>query len=249
MIFSIALNGYDLVFSRLPQTHRYYAERIGCCYHLVNRPKFSTMGRECAWLKIILLLSALRQGLKKVLFIDADVEVRSGSPSIFEHVHPRCDLFMANGFSGRPNSGVILAGQGAEEILLDALRRRKLPVSLEDEVGWGENAQMIAAAKRYPRFGLLQPEWNNNRDPAMRDYFRHYSDGPMRSAYHFDFSERLARRGSTYVLRAGRTLRLPEETLDSLALRVVRRYPVFGTVASMRALLADAAPIEPPRVL
>lgn len=246
LIFSIALNGYDHVFSRLPPTQRAYASRIGCDYVLVNSPAFSTMGRECAWLKVVLLVAALRQCRGKVLFIDADVEVRCDAPSIFGEYLDPYDLYMAHGFSGRPNSGVILAGESAVSILLDILRRRRLALSPEDDVGWGENGHMIAAAKTYPKFGLLGPEWNNNRDPSMHDHFRHYSDGPMRSAYGFDFRERLARRLTTYVLRAGRTLGMPDESLDSLALRVVRRYPVFGTVDSMRALLAEAAPIKRP---
>ena len=57
------------------------------------------------------------------------------------------------------------------------------PLPPEDDVGWGENGHIIHFAKDSPLLEIIPPQWNNNHDPALADYLRHYSAGPMRPLY------------------------------------------------------------------
>jgi hypothetical protein len=57
------------------------------------------------------------------------------------------------------------------------------PLPPEDDVGWGENGHIIHFAKNSPLLEIIPPQWNNNHDPALADYLRHYSAGPMRPLY------------------------------------------------------------------
>ena len=73
------------------------------------------------------------------------------------------------------------------------------PVPPEDNVGWGENGHVIHYVKTFPGLKILGTEWNNNQNPALRDYIRHYSAGPMRQYYSFTASEKvIANAGSLY---------------------------------------------------
>lgn len=247
LCFTVALNLFDRRFSRLNHSRQNYARRFKFEYVCVNKPFFTTLGHSTKWMKVVLTLAALKEGFSEVLFLDGDVECRDCSPNIFLDLNENKTFFMANGFSGRPNAGVVVVRRGAENVLIEILRNRLNPVPREDRVrDDGENGHMIFASKNYEGFSLLDQKWNNNAFVDADDYFRHYSAGPMRETYQFDWKERLAARTSAYFVRSARLLRIEPESLDSLALRVVRRYPVFGTVDSMRALLAEAAPIKRP---
>lgn len=185
LVFSMAFNGYQYFFRKSIETHRVYARTHGFEYAFIDRPRVTRLMLECAWLKLPLILSALARGYKWVLFVDADAEFRPGCPSIVSVVEPNKSVFMVNGHSGRVNSGVILVRNTPDTLEMFAKTLRGFDSTLppEDFVGWGENGHVIHYTKHFDGLHILPAQWNNNRDPAMQDYIRHYSDGVMRNLY------------------------------------------------------------------
>ncbi|MFQ3288857.1 MAG: hypothetical protein ACI93V_001077, partial [Alteromonadaceae bacterium] len=67
LIFSIALNGYQLLYRHCINSHRAYAKKYGYEYLVISRPYFTALGVECCWLKLTLMLEALKAGSDTVL--------------------------------------------------------------------------------------------------------------------------------------------------------------------------------------
>ncbi len=59
LVFSVAVNGYHWRYRRLLDSQRQYALRHGYTYLLIDRPLFSLLGEETAWLKLPAALVAL----------------------------------------------------------------------------------------------------------------------------------------------------------------------------------------------
>ncbi len=185
LIFSIAMNGYYWEYKKNLQTQAAYAMRHGYRYVVIDRPQISLLGMECAWLKVALMSEALKAGYDWVMFVDADAEIKPSAPAI-ESL--RCEgksIYLAKGFSGRVNSGVLIASRAeASEAFFDqVLAEHAKALPPEDDVGWGENGHIIHFAKKNPAVKLISARWNNNRDPYLRDHIRHYSAGPLRAYY------------------------------------------------------------------
>ncbi len=193
LVFSIAFNGYQWVYRRNIRSHRAYAQRHGFDYVLVQRPAVTSLLMECCWVKLPLILSAFEAGYEWVFFIDADAEIRPASPDFRSLAAPGKSLYMAHGFSGRVNSGVIIACNRADvrDLLVSVVSSFARPLPAEDEVGWGENGHVIHAAKHAPFLEVIPPAWNNNHSPGLADHVRHYSAGPLRSLYQMDRLSRL----------------------------------------------------------
>src|SRR5688500_13784664 len=80
LIFTVAQNGYAFGYSACIRSHERYAERLGCDYVCVSRPLRVKAPALAAWLKIPLLLHALKNGREWVAFLDADCMVRETAP-------------------------------------------------------------------------------------------------------------------------------------------------------------------------
>jgi hypothetical protein len=233
----MGFNGYQWAYRRNIGTHRAYAARHGYDYQCVAWPAFTRLLMECAWLKIPLLWGALRAGRPWVLYLDCDIEVKPGTPAVETLFEPGKTLYMVNGFSGRLNSGVMLARQdpALEELLRTILSNAQNPVPPEDDVGWGENGHVIHYAKNFPGLKILATAWNNNQDPALADHLRHYSAGPMRRHYRFTPLEKtMSRLGRLYLKLAAASGEPAGDDffrqLRRLLGTVHRRYPGFAPV-------------------
>ncbi|HEY8580872.1 MAG TPA: hypothetical protein VIL72_13365 [Beijerinckiaceae bacterium] len=182
LVFCVALNHYDRIYAANLRSHRGYAQRNGYSYALVREPTWATV-REAVWLKIALLEAALAAGWDWVVFVDADCEITARAPPVEDLDALDGAVFLAPGFSGAFNSGVIIArgAPAARSFFTQVLDAAGLPVPEED---WGENGHVIHFAKRCAAVTRLDRRWNNNADPDLDDYIRHYSaGGPMRALY------------------------------------------------------------------
>jgi hypothetical protein len=241
LMFSMAFNGYDLLWASCIRSQRAYAERQGYQYRFVNRPRWTSLTRECAWLKIALVIAALKRGYDWVFFIDADAEVKPNTPPIQSLEEAGKSVYLVPGWSGRPNSGVLIVKNTAEALALfeRMLANATEPVPEEDSVGWGENGHVIHFAKNQPFVKLCDRAWNNNSQPDMEDYVRHYSNGPMRDTYVptwlggalFQIEKILSRGYGRIARKTKRTLGVDRPFLDNLSAlqkRCARRFAEFN---------------------
>lgn len=189
LVMTIAINGYGLLYQRNIASQRRYAERNHYHYQAVTRPYYSPLGMEVAWLKLHLIRYAMLSGYKQVLFVDTDAYIQPQCPPLNEAVQDGYSIYAARGYSNRVNSGVLLLLSCPESIaFLDrviGMRGKAIPDS--DDVGWGENGHVIHCLKDEPKFFELSKKWNNNSDPAVADYIRHFSAGPLRQHYQFSW--------------------------------------------------------------
>lgn len=179
MVFSIAINGYDLIYSYCIESHKAYAAKHGFEY-LTIQGLVGVPAADAAWLKLALIAEMLRAGYDWVLFLDADCEVRTACVDFRSVVEDGKDLYFALGFSGRINSGVIFARrtEGVLRLIEHIIANGDSPVPKEDRAPY-ENGHVIHFAKSVPFVKIIDSQWNNNRGPRPNDYIRHYT-GPMR---------------------------------------------------------------------
>ncbi|ANL43088.1 UNVERIFIED_ORG: hypothetical protein M2312_002945 [Rhizobium esperanzae] len=228
LVISLGFNGYQWIYARNVETQRAYCVRHGFDYVMVSRPRFSNMLMECAWLKIPLITAALEAGRPWVLFLDSDVEVKVSAPSFLSNETGSSDLYLANGFSGRVNSGVIIARRSERVVSLfsEMYSNAMKPIPAEDDVGWGENGHVIHYTKRYNGLQILDARWNNNFSPTLDDYFRHYSAGPMRKFYEFTLFEKVVYRAAKIYNKYLPPNKLSfNESMDLLMNSVRAAYP------------------------
>jgi hypothetical protein len=228
LVISLGFNGYQWIYARNVLTQRAYCARHGYDYVMVSRPRFTNMLMECAWLKIPLMMAALDAGRPWVLFLDSDVEVKPHTPDILSLETDDKDLYLAKGFSGRVNSGVILARQSERLLSLFSTMYTKAldRVPEEDDVGWGENGHVIHYSKNYDGLEIIDQRWNNNFSPDLDDYFRHYSAGPMRKFYKLTNLEKLIYRISKLFNKNWPKNDLPfYESMDVLVNAARQHYP------------------------
>jgi len=245
MLFSIALNGYQWHYRSLLKSHEAYAEIHGYRHVSVTKPSMSKLGLEVAWLKISLIIEALKAGYEWVMFLDADTLVSKTTPSIENIAKKDKDIYVCRGFSGRLNSGVLIIKNtpNSLEFFDTVLKNALQPIPLEDDVGWGENGHLIHFAKRYDCFSFLDARWNNNQDPALNDFIRHFSRGPMYHLFKPKLSDYLLGKLCHFALALGRRVfklnkaksawsdaRLASDFhvyMENLTKKVLANYPSF----------------------
>ena len=229
LVFSIALNLYDTVYQANIESHRRYAARNGYHYTLVRRP-FGLTVRDSVWLKIPLLEAALNAGWDWVLFVDADCELREIAPPVSSVDCHDASVFLARGFSGNVNSGVIIAKNtsGGADFFARVWQAADTQVPEQD---WGENGHVIHFAKNFRGLSILDRRWNNNSDPQLADFIRHYSAGDcMRALYAFGWSGHAARHASRVLQKLFKSIGKTHSTslverLGELTLKVASLYP------------------------
>ena len=232
LVFSMGFNGYQWLYDRNIRSQKKYCEEHGFDFLMIEKPTFTNLYMECAWFKIPALLGALQSGRPWVLYLDADIEARPGAPSFLTLEKPDRDLYLANGFSGRVNSGMILVKNTprVQALLSETFQNALKTLPPEDDVGWGENGHIIHYAKNYPGLEIVDGRWNNNKDPELADYFRHYSAGPMRKFYHWGLREKVISKVTKSYVKHGLPTRTVQslnfyERMDSLASSVFDAYP------------------------
>lgn len=186
LIISVAMNGHQWLYRPLTDSHEQYSKAQGYHYVHVCKPTLSILGIEVAWLKISLAISALKAGYNLVALLDADTRIAQQTPALESLMQHHKHIYVANGFSGRPNTGVLILRNSTQTIdfLEEMIRIALCPMPEESNVGWGENGQFIELAKDNPIIEIIDRRWNNNASPDFDDFIRHYSAGPMRRHYH-----------------------------------------------------------------
>lgn len=187
LVFSIAFNGYDEIWRDCIVSQGEYCKRMGYTYHVVGAGVETPLNMESAWLKVPLIMAAMDSGHEWVAFLDSDVEATERAPRV-EVVHSQGkDVYLADGFSSRPNSGVILARstETSRRFFQDVLEAAGKPLRPEHVVGWGENGEIISVSSTYSGYQKIDRRWNNNSSASLDDFMRHYSAGPLRKQYKF----------------------------------------------------------------
>lgn len=188
LVFSIALKGYSKIYNDCIKSQKQYCERSGYSYILVDQAPGNLLPKEAAWLKLFLLRSALKCNYKWVAFIDADCEIREHAPPFveeFKKAKGKKVIFLAHGFSGRINSGVIFLRntKEAEDYLEQVIKNGDNEVPDEDKALY-ENGHMIHYGKRNPNVEIIDAvKWNNNFAIDKGSYIQHYSGGILREKY------------------------------------------------------------------
>jgi hypothetical protein len=246
LIFTVAQNGYDIGFSQCIRSQAAYAERLGHVYALVRRPFRVSEPALSAWLKIPLMLRALHSGYEWVAFIDADCRVRDNAPDFREVAMLGKSVYMAHGRSGRVNSGVMFARaeSSATDFFGAVLASLTAEIPHEDRKQLKyENGNVIHCARGNTSIGVMDPRWNNTSDPALPDFFRHYT-GPLRDEYRRSFL-------STCGFRLARAITRPPvaqpesrdaafvSRLEALSRKSCRLYPQFMSAPSEALTHAD----------
>jgi len=181
LMYSMAVNGYQWLYKPHFQGHARYAAKHGYRYQLVTKPGTTLLGMESAWLKLSLMLEALKAGYDWVIFVDADTDISDLTPRVELLEKDGKSLYVAKGHSGRINSGVLIVRNTLEvrhffeTVIANALK----PLPKCDDVGWGENGHIIHFAHGKNFIEYIDPRWNNNVDPNLDDYIRHYGGGPL----------------------------------------------------------------------
>jgi len=233
LIFSLALNGYELLYKSYLESHRAYASRLQCDYVSVVKPHFSSLGVECCWLKIYLLQQALNAGYQHVLFLDADALVQPDAPDIRTEFNSQKSVYLARGYSGDYNSGVILVrnDNNAKLFIQSVIQHRFL--DKKESVGWGENDSVIAVAENANYIETLSKRWNNTADEGLNDYIRHINFGPLRTSKKRNvihkFMSRFTRAlwwGAKLLPRKRREKMLNRATQTTLQ-KILKYYPQF----------------------
>ncbi len=196
LVFSIAINGYQWLYRDCIASHNRYAEVKGYHYQVVTRPHISAIGVECCWLKLTLMLAALKAGYETVLFVDADAYINAQTPDLHTVLSPSHYLYLAKSYSQRYNSGVILVKNHPQlrAWLQKVISHRHSTIKPENDVGGGENGHIIQYAKNCDFVTTLNRRWNNTYDPQLLDYIRHFSFGPLRQSVYLNLSHKLLAR-------------------------------------------------------
>jgi hypothetical protein len=141
-VFTITSHGYNIIRKDCIRSQKAYCDRHGYVYHHIHLPSTLTPDTT-AWMKLHFLRYFLNEEQKeegdkreedkkqRVMYIDADCEVRQNCPSIESLEQSGKSLFVAPGFSGRINSGVLIAYDNPKAIDLISLtidnRTKALP--------------------------------------------------------------------------------------------------------------------------
>jgi hypothetical protein len=189
LVFSIALEGFEHTFSDCIRSHMQYCKKNGYKYLLIKKSPYRLQPHEAAWLKVPLMLASLSAGSEWCFFLDADCEVRPHAPDFttyLDKIAPEHSIFMAPGFSGRINSGVIFGKNEANtlEFLSTILAHADSEVPDPEDVAPYENGHFIFWGKKNPSLYLLEHSlWNNNSNIDPDSYIQHYSRGKIRDLY------------------------------------------------------------------
>lgn len=233
LVFTVAINGYQWLYRDNLNTQKAYADKCGYDYLAVTQPTTSALGMECAWLKLALILSAFTRGYDSVLYVDADAKIADKTPDLGILLEPEKFLYMAKGYSGRVNSGVIftLKNQDVINCFSKMIENCELPVPPEDDVGWGENGHVIHYTKNQAFLKIIDSHWNNNHQLDMDDFIRHFSCGPLRGHFKSALIDRIkfsllkwACKPLQFYTKRNQCLNI---MLKQLSRRVTARYPGF----------------------
>ncbi|TCK28429.1 FkbM family methyltransferase [Ancylobacter aquaticus] len=183
----IATNGFQHLWMSCIDSHKRYADRYGFDYKLITTNEYPELTPH--WSKVRVCINFLSEG-HDVLLIDSDAYVRATTPRFTDllRTDSEHDIFIVNGWSGRPNSGVVVFRGGknctALRFLEECLSNRNKEIPEEDKVTeYGENGHFIHFLKQdqfSTKTRILDDRWNKIKPPARPDDFIIHYTGPMR---------------------------------------------------------------------
>jgi hypothetical protein len=188
LVFSIALNGYSILFKDCLESQKKYCQKFDFQYSIVEKTSYPLTNTDTAWLKLYLLREALKLGFKWIAFIDADCQIREKCPDFRKFMigtNPMASMFMAHGFSGRINSGVIFFRNKPEarNFLNQVIKHRYDNIPEENQALY-ENGHIIHFGKNNPDIQIIDNTlWNNNYEINNTSFIQHYSGGILRHRY------------------------------------------------------------------
>jgi hypothetical protein len=236
LVFTIAQNGYGFAYKRCIESQKQYADSIGAAFVSIAHPPRVSEAAQSAWLKIPVLLEALKSGYDSVAYIDSDCAVSADAPDFNTALTglPDGRIYMAQGASKRINSGVIIAGGGTPAIpfLEQVMGSITAEIPEDDRRSLKfENGNVIYCARISGAVDELPTVWNNTYDPELRDFIRHYT-GSLRAEYQRPFLSdawyRLLRK-TVYHQPPAPTSRDADfvERLRGLTEQVLTKYPLL----------------------
>lgn len=190
-VLCIATNGYDEKWKPCIESQRNYCEKWGFSYFLITEFNEEVHSK---WFKLFKVQELLKEN-DVVILLDCDIYILEKSPNILEQLTPAKSVYIANGISGRPNSGVMIFENDdfANKFLEDVLADRNRPVSKDHFVtDEGENGHIIKWCKVHSEIvRTLSRKWNNTLRHIFfifprPHYFRHYTN-KMKKYYLRDF--------------------------------------------------------------
>lgn len=233
LVYTIAQNGYGRAFTRCIRSQERYADRINARFAVIKKPAFVPHPALSAWLKVPVMAHALEEGFSHVAYIDADCEVRDDAPDFTSEFSSRSErVLMANGRSGRLNSGVMFAQGSPEASHFFTSVRSSLTEKISDEARANlkyENGNIIHVANEIGGVGILEKKWNNTDEVGLHDHIRHFS-GPMAAEYRRSLMDEMFYR----MIKKTISRRPPQpvqreadfdQALDGLMAEVVHLYP------------------------
>jgi len=178
-IFTIATNGYDEVFKDCLDSHKKYATSQSYNYVAFTKsPPSGISGTNSAWLKVLIILRALKKGYKSVFFVDADALIRHYTPPIESVFRPDKSIYMSVESSGNFNSGVIFVINNPQSIKFfeNLLLRADMPgfMLLKSDRNLYENGHVINLAKNSPIVQIISPKWNYNFNTVLPENEQEY---------------------------------------------------------------------------
>lgn len=191
LIFTVNTNGYSELYDTCIQSQKAYAKKHGYTFANIVKPKyvFKNSFELSSWSKVPLIYSALLSGYRTVMFLDGDCLVADECPSLEELFNgfPKAkSIFGANGFSGRPNAGVMIYknSEDALSFVKELLRLNYLnhPIPKADIVG-AENTYFVYLMREHKATQVISRSWNKNSDDDLPTYIKHYS-GPYKKRVH-----------------------------------------------------------------
>ncbi len=186
VLVTIALEGYKFLFKECITSHKRYCKEHGYDFVLIDDLNISLKPEESSWIKLSLVKNLLKS-YKYVVFLDCDCYIAPNTPPISALLeNSNKSLFMAKGFSGRFNAGVIFfkSDEYTFRFLDDIKNAADFPVPDDCKAPY-ENGHIIHISNSYlDKIETLSTElWNNNIELSDKSYITHYSGGRLRPYY------------------------------------------------------------------
>ncbi|WP_371346334.1 FkbM family methyltransferase [Ancylobacter sp. IITR112] len=264
-IVCIATNGFHRLWLDCIESQKRYAERYGFYHHLLTTNPNPDLTPY--WSKVQVCIDILSTG-RDVLLIDSDAYIRETTPRFTDLIneHSDHDIFIANGSSGRPNSGVVIFRGGNESMstrfLDECLSNKDIIIPVEDRVTlgdriteYGENGHFIHFLKKTnfaEKTKILDERWNKIVPPALPDDFIIHYTGPMRRRGGAMDGCISFLRGTGACRSLGFFDRLSREyyRVRWLLVKIANRIPLFGRLLNFIADLligrSDTTPMTTP---
>ena len=178
-MFTIATNGYDEIFQDCLDSHKKYATNQGYKYIAFTKsPPNGISGTNSAWLKVAIILRALKKGYENVFFIDADAFIHEYTPPIKSVFCSEKYVYMSVESSGNFNSGVIIVINNPQSIKFfeKLLLRADIPNFMlpKSDRNLYENGHVINLAKKSPIVQIISPKWNYNFNTILEENEKEY---------------------------------------------------------------------------